>query len=281
MDVARPPSWKICTPYLTLPARAAVAGPGGFSYYDHVFLPENEKDLTWTHADRRYRSQVVIRLNGRRRTEAFLQVLDEAGRWQPMRLDDGTVSDGKVDTYTRCVAAVCGSADTFFTSVFSAQGRRPLSAYTSAEIKSLLGELLGHAAIREKSLRAAEVAKLLKTGLVTLRAVLADLELQWAAAQQARAGVAQAQAQGAQARAARDLAQTARLQAGQALATLQSLAEADAGNALQRTEIQVQLARIDETWKRAVDQLDAQKIAEQTRQSRLDASDCRSQPQGQ
>jgi exonuclease SbcC len=34
-------------PYLTMPFRASNAGPGGFSYYDHVYLPENEKDLTW------------------------------------------------------------------------------------------------------------------------------------------------------------------------------------------------------------------------------------------
>src|SRR5260221_2314050 len=87
-------------PFLTMPSRAAAAGPGGFSYYDHVCLPENEKDLTWAHEGRSYRSQVVIRLNGRRRTEAFLFVLDDAGRRQPMRLDDGTVSDGKVETYT-------------------------------------------------------------------------------------------------------------------------------------------------------------------------------------
>ena len=31
-------------PFLIMPSRAAVAGPGGFSYYDHVYLPENEKD---------------------------------------------------------------------------------------------------------------------------------------------------------------------------------------------------------------------------------------------
>ena len=67
---------------------------------------------------------MVIRLNGRRRTEAFLHVLDNGERWQPMRLDDGTVSDGKVDTYERCVEGVLGSAATFFTSVFAAQGRR-------------------------------------------------------------------------------------------------------------------------------------------------------------
>ena len=73
-------------PYLTMPSRAAVAGPGG---HDHVLFPENEKDLIWVHDGCSYRSQIVIRLNGRRRTEAFLHRLDDQGRWQPMRLDDG------------------------------------------------------------------------------------------------------------------------------------------------------------------------------------------------
>ena len=68
-------------PFLTMPSRAAVAGPGGFSYYDHVCLPESEKDLTWAHEGRCYRSQVVMRLNGRRKTEAFLFVLAEHGAW--------------------------------------------------------------------------------------------------------------------------------------------------------------------------------------------------------
>ena len=87
-------------PYLTMPSRAAVAGPGGFSYYDHVCLPENEKDLIWAHEGRSYRSQVVIRQSGRRKTEAFLFVLGDAGNWIPLRLDDGTVSDDKAETYT-------------------------------------------------------------------------------------------------------------------------------------------------------------------------------------
>jgi len=69
-------------PYLTMPSRAALSGPGGFSYYDHVCLPENEKDLTWSHEGRCYRSQVVIRLNGRRKTEAYLHVLSDEGRWR-------------------------------------------------------------------------------------------------------------------------------------------------------------------------------------------------------
>ena len=163
-------------PYLIMPSRAAAAGPGGFSYYDHVFLPENEKDLTWAHEGRSYRSQVVIRLGGRRRTEAYLHRLGDSGQWEPVRLADGTVSDGKVDTYIRCVEAICGSADTFFTSVFSAQGRRPLSSYRNAEIKALLADMLGQEEIRVLGQKAADTARLLKTGLATLRQEVAGLD---------------------------------------------------------------------------------------------------------
>ena len=85
-------------PYLTMPSRASMAGPGGFSYYDHVCLPESEKDLLWSHNGQRYRSQAVIRVNGRRKTEAYLFALADNGAWRPLVLDDGTVSDGKVET---------------------------------------------------------------------------------------------------------------------------------------------------------------------------------------
>jgi hypothetical protein len=65
-------------------------------------------------------------------------------------------------SYTRCVEAICGSADTFFTSAFSAQGKRQLSAYRNGEIKTLLAGLLGQEAIRTQGLRAAETARLFK-----------------------------------------------------------------------------------------------------------------------
>ena len=56
-------------PYLTMPSRASVAGPGGFSYYEHVFLPESEKDLTWAHEGRSYcerrSGSALIRRGGR------------------------------------------------------------------------------------------------------------------------------------------------------------------------------------------------------------------------
>lgn len=161
-------------PYLTMPSRAAQAGPGGFSYYDQVCLPENEKDLHWAHAGRCYRSQVVIRMNGRtgsrRRTEAYLLTLDDSGTWSPAALPDGTVSDGKVETYARCVEAICGPAETFFTSVFSAQGKRQLSTYRNGEIKALLADLLGQEDIRALGQKAGETARQLKAALAALRA---------------------------------------------------------------------------------------------------------------
>lgn len=50
-------------PFIGLRSRAGNAGPGGFSYYDHVYLSESLKDLTWSHEGRCYRSQIVIRMN--------------------------------------------------------------------------------------------------------------------------------------------------------------------------------------------------------------------------
>ena len=49
------------------------------------------------------------------------QGMVSVAEWAPVRLEDGTVSDGKVDTYERCVETLLGSASTFFTAVFSAQ----------------------------------------------------------------------------------------------------------------------------------------------------------------
>jgi DNA repair protein SbcC/Rad50 len=156
------------TPFPIMPSRAGADGLGSFSYYDQVCLPESVKDLVWAHGGERYRSQLVFRLNGKRKTEAFLHVRRD-DLWQPVRLDDGTVSDGKVDTYVQCVERILGSAETFFTSVFAAQGRRQLSAYKNGEIKTLLADLLGLDEIRALGAKALDTAKLLKAGLVALR----------------------------------------------------------------------------------------------------------------
>ncbi|WP_211322449.1 DNA repair protein [Paracidovorax anthurii] len=164
------------TPYNLLASRASAGGAGGFSYYDHVYLAESAKDLVWAHEGRSYRSQIVIRLQGRRRTEAFLHRLDGDGAWRPVALEDGTVSDGRMESYAACVEHICGSAETFFASVFAAQGKRQLNTYRNAEIKSLLGDLLGQEAIRRVGLQAGETARLLQTGLVLLRQELVTLD---------------------------------------------------------------------------------------------------------
>src|SRR5258706_4106827 len=60
------------TPFPIMPSRAGADGLGGFSYYDHVCLPESIKDLIWEHDGIRYRSQMIFRVNGKKKTEAFL-----------------------------------------------------------------------------------------------------------------------------------------------------------------------------------------------------------------
>lgn len=155
-------------PYLVMPSRAGADGLGAFSFYDHVYLPESLKELVWRHDGRRYKSQIVLRTNGRKKTEAFLFV-ERDGAWVPVVLPDGTVSDGKVETYERAVAAILCPPDTFFTSVFSAQGRRPLSAFRNAEIKTLLADLLGLEQVRQQGALAADVVRQLKAGLAVLR----------------------------------------------------------------------------------------------------------------
>lgn len=130
-------------PYRLQPSRAGGYSPGSFSYYDQVTGPEAGKELTWEHDGRVYRSALAFKVTGKtKKTDAYLFV--QAGsEWIPATAPDGTVSDGKADTYDRLVESVLGSPEMFFTSAFSCQGRRSLSSYANGEIKGLLSELLG------------------------------------------------------------------------------------------------------------------------------------------
>lgn len=257
-------------PYLTMPSRAAVAGQGGFSYYDHVCLPENEKDLIWAHDGRTYRSQVVIRLNGRRKTEAFLLRLADDGAWQPVALDDGTVSDGKVDTYTRCVEAICGSADTFFTSVFSAQGKRQLSAYRNAEIKTLLADLLGQEEIRVLGQKASETARLLKAGLAAIRQEQAGLDAEALRIDGQRRRLDGSQARVAQRLADRQAAQAAQESARTRHAQLMAEREQSRGVEARRGQLQGECHAVIQAGTQAIDILKSQDRGEVQRLERLE-----------
>ena len=255
-------------PYLTIPSRAMAAGPGGFAYYDHVCLPESEKNLVWAHEGVRYRSQVVIRSGTRRRTEAFLFAW-AGDMWRPAQLPDRTVSDGKVETYTRCVEAVCGSADTFFTSVFSAQGKRQLSHYRNGEIKTLLADLLGQEEIRALGQKAADVARALKAGLVTLRQELVGIvdEHQRIGEEQRR--VEGAGARTVQALAAKADAQTALDAARSTQARLVAEREQTLATQAQRRRLQQERQAALDADKQSTAALDAQDRQEQERLARL------------
>ncbi|RWA55725.1 nuclease SbcCD subunit C [Cupriavidus sp. UYMSc13B] len=153
-------------PYPIMPSHASKMSADAFSYWDHLCAPRAEKDLEWEHGGRLYRSAFAFRNPGKsRKAEYYLFEKDAAGDWKPVQLPDGTVSDGKADTYGRCLDAVLGSAEAFFTSVFSAQNRRPLASYQPTEIKKLLAELLGIDHLRELSAKAGDVAKALSRAL--------------------------------------------------------------------------------------------------------------------
>ena len=257
-------------PFIGLPSRAASAGPGGFSYYDHVYLPESLKDLTWAHEGQSYRSQIVIRLNGRRRTEAFLHLLDTAGHWRPMSLDDGTVSDGRVETYTRCVESICGSAETFFTSVFAAQGKRQLSTYRNAEIKTLLADLLGQEEIRALGRKAAETARLLKAGLSAIRQEQAGLEDDARRIEATRQRFDGAAARVAVAESAKQVSQAALDAAQGRLARLEAEREQSRATEAQRAQLTAERRSALDAADQTVLALKTQDQAERQRQERLD-----------
>ncbi|MEM5440398.1 SMC family ATPase [Paraburkholderia diazotrophica] len=149
-------------PYRIMPSRATKLSVDGFSYWDHLYGVQALKEFEWEHGGVRYRSSFAFRKPGKTgKAEYFLAWRDADGKWQPMQTGDGIVSDGKAETYDLCVESVCGSLESFFTSVFSAQNRRPLASYGASEIKSLLAELLHIDDLRTLSAQASEVAKVL------------------------------------------------------------------------------------------------------------------------
>jgi exonuclease SbcC len=159
-------------PYRIMPSRATGYSPKSFSYYDHTY-GEALKELEWEYGGQTYRSIIVIRGGGKtKKQECFLQVLclDHAGdSWQPVELPDRTVSDGKAETYDRCVEHILGSPELFFTAAFACQGRPSLSDYANADIKALMSELLGLDHILALGERAAEVAKGARAQLEAIR----------------------------------------------------------------------------------------------------------------
>jgi exonuclease SbcC len=258
-------------PFIGLQSRAGNAGPGGFSYYDHVYLPESLKELTWSHEGRCYRSQIVIRMNGsRRKTEAFLHGLDNDGNWRPVRIEDGTVSDGRVESYARCVEHICGSAETFFTSVFAAQGKRQLNTYRNGEIKTLLADLLGQEEIRCIGQKASEVARLLKAGLGAIRQEQSGLADEIASVEAARKRLEGVESRVAHAEGAKQAAQAALDTALEQHALLSAEREQSRAIEARRGQLIAERQSQAEMSAQSVFALQAQDLAEGQRLDRLE-----------
>ncbi|ASL48900.1 hypothetical protein bAD24_p00995 (plasmid) [Burkholderia sp. AD24] len=157
-------------PYRIMPSQATKLSVDAFSYWDNISGAQARKEFEWEHDGIRYRSSFAFRKPGKvGKAEYFLAWRGTDGTWQPFTLPDGTVSDGKGETYDRCVEAICGSLESFFTSVFCAQNRRPLASYNASEIKGLLAEMLKIDHLRALSAKAAEVAKVLTRSLTAVQ----------------------------------------------------------------------------------------------------------------
>lgn len=256
-------------PFPVMPSRAGQDGLGRFSYYDQLCMAEAEKDLVWRHDGRRFRSHLVFRMNGKRKTEAYLLEW-RVDRWMPVDIEDGTVSDGKMETYWRCIVSILGSPETFFTSQFSAQGRQPLSSYTSASIKTLFAELLGHAEILRMSGRAAEVAKLLRAGLQPARMAQSDTEREVATSREAKAQLAAALDGETAARRGRDAAQARMLETRDRLTATKTEAAGDGENLRRRAAIRAAITEADRNWEAATTRLKEQQSAEIARKQAVD-----------
>lgn len=165
-------------PYRLMPSRAGGYSPGSFSYYDHVGMGKSGKEFLWEHNGKTYRSSLIFNRTAKtKKTEAYLH--EQSGDdWVPVVLPDNTVSDGKADTYDRCVEHILGSPELFFTAAFSAQGRKSLSTYTNGDIKGLLTELLGLEHVTNLGAKAKDVTKGISLHLDAMRDDLARIDEQ-------------------------------------------------------------------------------------------------------
>jgi len=181
-------------PFRLMPSRAGGYSPQSFSFYENVYGADASKVLEWEHDGHRYRSELIFKLGGKtKKTEAYLFEEMDAGAAgvndAPVVLPDGTRSDGKAETYDRCIEHILGTPEMFFSAVFASQNRRPLSSYTNGEIKGLLSELLGLEHIRELGTKANDVSKALRARLDGLREELLRVEQLEAERASAEAGL--------------------------------------------------------------------------------------------
>lgn len=243
-------------PYRFLPSRAGSYSPGAFSFYDHISGPEAYKELEWEHEGRHYRTSFVFKTTGKtKKTEAYLHAR-EGDQWSPVTLPDGSVSDGKTDTYDRVVAHLLGSPETFFSSVFAAQGRRSLSSYSNGEIKTLLSDLLGLDRILDLGGKASQTAKLLRAHLDGMRITLSRADAAEHARAQASTDLDAARASATEQERARAVARQGLAAATARLADLQVSVRANAEIEIRRDSLRSKLDGITQRLRAGEQQIE-------------------------
>lgn len=234
-------------PYRLMPSRSTTLGPGGFSYWDHLCLPHAEKVLEWEHAGEHYRSEFSFKLRGAtKKADYYLfQKNGKNGDWVPVQTVDGNLSDGKADTYDRCLDAILGVPERFFTSQFSAQRRRALVEYGTSEIKALLASILDLVQYRTLSANANKVAKLFQSELEGLQEQLALGRLAKDGIASAKESLAALEVQEQQERARRGTCERGLNAAKQAKATLDARGESLVKEVEERVFLQQQIEQVD------------------------------------
>jgi len=147
-------------PYRIMPSRSTGMTPASFSYWEELVVPgEASKELTWQANGRSYKSHLLWRSTAKtKKTEAYLfEEVD--GTWQPARLSDGTLSDGKTETYDAVVEGIIGAPELFFSSIFACQGKQGLHTLENGDAKKLLSVLLGLEDVRATGAEVKAVCK--------------------------------------------------------------------------------------------------------------------------
>lgn len=134
--------------------------------YDH-FGPTGRREMIWTHAGETYRTIIEYKQTQRMKGQkAYLHVnLD--GEWEPVRLPNNTVSDGKSRTYDECLESILGPKDIYFLSAFRAQGAGTIADYENP--KDMMRSLLNLDEPARLGKGAKEVSKLLRREYETIR----------------------------------------------------------------------------------------------------------------
>lgn len=146
------------TPWLSPPITGNV--------YDH-FGQTGTRELEWSHGGTRYRSVIQYRQSVKTKsTKASLYRLT-VGQWEPMRLPNELVSDGKTSTYEACLDHILGPQSLYYLSAFRAQNAPRLADYDDP--KRLMRDLLRLDEIDTLSDSAKSVAADLKRRLVATR----------------------------------------------------------------------------------------------------------------